>query len=452
MIDARSLRPGHTTRLPEAVRRLSGLVLPVVLASFLTSPAIAASLEQELAGFIDNHPLIKAGRTTVQSAGENINIGNAGYFPTVALNATGGRQVIDNPTTRAAGKDSSLVANTTTLTVTQNLFNGFLTHSTVRTARLNKALAEVTLEGTLQNTLFEGIGAYIDVLRQLRLVQLSANNQATIQQQLHLEDERVQRGSGIAVDVLQAKSRLQLAKERRVTFEGALEDAVSRFTQVFDHSPDIESMTDPVPPVELIPSELDKAIETALQENPAIINSAVTVETARQSRATVRSEYAPIVDVVGSVNYENDNAGTVGTRRDYSVLLQANWNLFSGFSTRAGMSQASFNYATSRNNHDQTVRKVIEQMQLSWQALLTARARLELLENAVNIASEVFTSRQKLRQAGKDTVINVLDAENEVNNAQINYTAASYDERVAIYQVMLAMGRLNPVHLNLAAN
>ncbi len=429
---------------------LRGFALALTLG--LVDPAAAGTLEQDLAGFINEHPLIKAGRTTIQSAAEAINIGNAGYLPTLTLNATAGPQVIDNPTTRAAGKDSSRLLSTSTLTLTQNLFNGYLTNSQVRTARLNKALAEVTLEGTLQNTLFEGISAYIDVLRQLRLVQLSANNQATIQQQLNLEDERVQRGSGIAVDVLQAKSRLQLAKERRITFEGGLEDAVSRFAQVFDHAPDIEAMTDPTPPVEMIPSELSKAIETALVENPAIINSAVTVETARQGRATVQSEYSPVIDVVGTLNYENDKAGTIGTRRDYSVLLQANWNLFTGLSTRSGLSRATFNYATSRNNHDQTVRKVIEQMQLSWQALLTSRARLELLENAVNIASEVFVSRKKLRQAGKDTVINVLDAENEVNNAQINYAAASYAERLAIYQVLLSMGRLNPAHLNLAAN
>jgi outer membrane protein, adhesin transport system len=89
-------------------------------------------------------------------------------------------------------------------------------------------------------------------------------------------------------------------------------------------------------------------------------------------------------------------------------------------------------------------------VKLSWQALLTARSRLELLENAVNIATEVFISRKKLREAGKETVINVLDAENEVSNAQINFTAASYEERLSIYQLLLAMGRLNPSHLNLA--
>ncbi|NQU55933.1 MAG: TolC family protein [Rhodospirillales bacterium] len=336
------------------------------------------------------------------------------------------------------------------LTLTQNVFNGYLTHSTVRTARLNKSLAMITLEGTLQSTLFEGTSAYVDVLRQYRLVQLAHSNEATIVQQLNLEDERVQRGSGIAVDVLQAKSRLQIAKERRVTFEGALENAASRFIQVFDHAPDLEAMFDPVPPVEMIPSDLQKTIEIAMQENPAITNSAVTVELTRERRRTVMSEYAPVIDVVSTANYEKHNAGTLGTRRDYSVQLQANWNLFTGLSTSDSLTQVAYDYGTSRSNHEQTVDKVIEQVKLSWQALLTARSRLELLENAVNIATEVFISRKKLREAGKETVINVLDAENEVSNAQINFTAASYEERLAIYQLLLSMGRLNPSHLNLA--
>ena len=94
-------------------------------------------------------------------------------------------------------------------------------------------------------------------------------------------------------------------------------------------------------------------------------------------------------------------------------------------------------------------RQVVRQVRLSWQALLTVRQRLELLENAVNIASEVFALRQALREAGKETVINVLDARSEISNAQINFTAAAYAERIAVYQLLLAMGRLNPAHLKL---
>lgn len=113
------------------------------------------------------------------------------------------------------------------------------------------------------------------------------------------------------------------------------------------------------------------------------------------------------------------------------------------------MDQATYNYRASQDNHTFVERKVIEQVNLAWQSLITTQSRVNLLENAVNIAAEVFESRVKLRDAGKETIINVLDAENQVTSAQINFTSTSYDERLASYQLLLAMGRLTPENLNL---
>ena len=419
----------------------------------IAAPASAQLLESELAGLLAYHPQIQAAEKTVESTLKEIDKAQAAYFPTVALNADAGPVFIDSPTERAqqdSAKAWLRTENVAGLTVTQNLFNGFATTTATRTARLNAAIAGITLEGTRQNTLFEGVTTYIDVLRQRRLIELALANEETIQIQLNLEDERVLRGSGIAVDVLQAKSRLQISKERRVNFEGALIDAVSRYVQVFDHAPDLEAMLDPVPPVEILPTDLDTAIETGLKENPAVANSDATIEVTRERRRALQAEYMPTFDLVGRYNYEKHVNATLDTRRDWSVLLEANWDLFTGLSTRDSLTQAAFDYGASKDNSRFVLRKVVEQVKLSWQALLTVRERLELLENAINIASEVFESRQKLREAGKETVINVLDAESEIFNARINFTAASYDERLAVYQLLLAMGRLNASNLNLA--
>lgn len=409
--------------------------------------AHANPMEIELTGLLSEHPQIKAAEKSLQSSRQGVNAALSDFYPTVSVTGDAGYESIDNPATRGDNAPSAAsygrTRNTASLTLSQNLFSGYATASAVRNARLNRELAQISFEGTRQNTVFEGIQVYVDVLRQRRLIQLALENEATIQRQLNLEDERVQRGSGVAVDVLQAKSRLQIAKERRVNFEGALEDAISRYTQVYGHAPDMESMLDPEPPVDLIPSELSKAIDIAVIENPAVGNSGTTVEVARERRRTVRAELFPSVDLEGAMNYEKHNNATLGTRRDYSLVVSSTWELFSGFSTRASMAQAAYDYHASKDQHEFTVRKVIEQSKLAWQSLLTARERLELLENAVNIASEVFESRKKLREAGKETVINVLDAENEVNNAQINYTSAFYDERIAVYQLLLAMGRLD---------
>lgn len=436
-------------------RAVSGAVsAAAVWLGGMLMPAAAAPLETELANLLYDHPQIRAGLKSLESARKEIARTRAGFFPTVTATTEAGHELIDSPAERNStdgqnGKPSSRTPQSANVTVTQNVFNGFLTNSQMRTARLNKEISFYNLETTKQNTLFAGANAYIDVLRQQRLVELSRENEATIQRQLNLEDERVQRGSGVAVDVLQAKSRLQIAKERRVNFEGALQDAISRYIQTFGHAPDIDAMMDPVPPVEMIPSTLQRAVEIAIVENPAATSAVTSIEVARERRRTVMAELAPTIDLEGQFNYEKHAQGTIGTRRDYSLMLTANWNLFTGFSTRESLSQATYDYRASQDNRDDTTRRVIEQTRLAWQALLTARERLGLLENAVNIASEVFESRKRLREAGKETVINVLDAENEVSNAQINYTSAAYDERLAVYQLLRAMGRLNVANLGL---
>ncbi len=411
---------------------------------------MANPLDQELLHLLETHPQIKSQIKAVESARKGVDAVLADYMPTVNVTADMGPEHIDNPTTRSSrdgGKDWNRVRNVAGFTVTQNLFDGFATSAAVQSARMSVAVADFTLDGTVQNTLFEGVNAYIGVLRQKRLIELASGNEDNISTQLNLEDSRVSRGSGVAVDVLQAKSRLQIAKERRISFEGALNKAVATYIQAFDHAPNLDLLTDPPPPVELIPETLDEVLEIALEENPAITNSQATIEVARIARKTVEAEYFPTIDLVGAMNYEKHNNATLGTRRDYSLLVELSWDLFTGFSTKATAAQAAYDYRAAMDNHEYIARKVQEQTRIAWEDLLTARRRLELLENAVNIATEVFDSRKKLREAGKETVINVLDAENEIYNAQINYTSASYDERVAIFQLLLSMGRLNAAAL-----
>ncbi len=189
----------------------------------------------------------------------------------------------------------------------------------------------------------------------------------------------------------------------------------------------------------------------ARQQNPAIDSSLATVAVADERKRVVRSGYYPTVDVVGSANRENNNDLVRGTRTDISVMLSATWNLFNGFATQSGLSQASLEYQAAKRNHEIINRKVEESTRLAWSEWMTAQQRVDLLENAVAIASEVFEARQKLREAGRETVINVLDAENEVYNARINLTQARGDVRLAIYRVLQGMGRLGQAELGLKA-
>lgn len=430
-----------------------GLLFLLACTGGTARPVRAETLQRELQGLINSHPEILAREKEVEAADSGIGKAFAGYLPKVDVLGAVGPQYIKSPlTAQENGGTWTSQAQVLSGRITQNLFDGFATPAQVRSARLNLEVANATLAGTRQNILYSGIEAYIEAMRQTQLISLARDSERTIMRQLNLEDERVQRGAGIAVDVLQAKSRLQLAKERRVSFEGGFADAVTRYIQVFNHPPDVRSMTEPKLPPALMPADLGEALEIAAENNPAIDSSLATLEVASERQRLARADYYPRLDMIGSANRENDNNLVRGTSVDMSVVLQATWNLFNGFATDAGVSQAVADYQASLRNHDLVNRKVTEQTRLAWSEMTTARERIDLLTNAVNIATEVFDARSKLREAGRETVVNVLDAENEVYNARINLVIAQGDALRAGFQVLQGVGRLDVYDLGIAAD
>ena len=413
----------------------------------IQGPASAQSLQEEAAQLLVSHPQIRAARQNVASSEEGENAAFAEYLPRVSAFSDFGYERIHSKGRTTAEPDQGPFttgqSRKTSVTITQTVFNGYLNEANNANATLAKQFAEISLEEAEQAVLFEGVSIYLEVLRNIRSVQLADENTATIQRQFELEDERVRRGAGITLDVLEAKKRLQVAKERRVAFNGALRDSRSRFNQVFGHEPTIDEMIMPTPPLGLMPENVDIAIASALVEHPAIRNSDKRVDIAQEQRTIAKAAFYPTIDIVAEWSYEDDLGGVRGSRRDYTAKVQANWDLFNGFATRAGVARASHGYLSSIDSSNFVKRKISEETRLAWSGLDTARKRVTLLQNAVNIAAEVFSGRRKLREAGKETVINVLDAESQMFDARIQLVAAQHDARIAVYRLLAAMGQLN---------
>ncbi len=403
----------------------------------------AQSLDSELRGLATDHPLIKSAEAQRAAGEQGLRATLSPFLPALDVAGGNGYERINTPAFRATPDGPfDTDAENYALTLRENLFDGGRKYANRRAARLQLNVLDLTLTNTRQNVLYEGATAYINVLRQAELVTLTSQNGDNIRKQLNLEDERVRRGSGISVDVLQAKSRLQFSMERFVATRGALDEARARYLQVFSHPPEQKSMALPPPPDHLLPKTVDEAVAIALGENAQVESANKRISIGEEQHEAINAEYYPSLDLVLQSKYERDFNGLPGIRRDKSAKVQATWVLFSGLSTQSRSAQAAADTDARRSDYQQTRRKVEEQTRLAWHSLQTANERVGLLENAVNIASEVFASRTKLREAGKETVINVLDAENEVFSARINYASALYDARLAAYQLLLAIGRL----------
>ncbi|MBI2235654.1 MAG: TolC family outer membrane protein [Magnetospirillum sp.] len=427
-----------------APRRGVGGVASCALALVLAATGVVAeTLTDELTSLVQNHPNIRSKAKTVSSFGEAERAARSGYLPTATISGDTGPEYVDSPARRSTeGRAFYKGRESATLQVTQKLFDGYNTDSQVDTTRAQQDSAEADLRATRQAALSEGITAYIEVMKQTRLIALARENERKVQEQLSLEDERVRKGSGMASDVLAAKQRLQIAKERRVNYEGEFETSSSKYNQVFGHSPDVAAMVEPPLPMDLIPTTLEEVLTIAQKENPTIDNASRKIAINQAKIRTSEAGYYPTLDLVGKSDYENDKNATIGVRRDWSVLLQAKWELFSGFKTEAQVAQATWDHSASKDDHLQTSRKTLEQARTAWHKLQTAKQRIGLLENAANIAEEVFEAVKKKREAGKATVQDVLDEETRTNDARINYTIAYYDRYQPAFDLLVAMGRL----------
>ena len=434
-----------------AVMRCSAAMAVMALLS-VGHASHAASLEEALGSLVQTNPEILAGRQTVNSANQRIRAATALFLPTVSLTTDVG---VENVSTEARRDVSSEPfrkgRERVTLNVTQNIFDGLRRNYDRLGAEYDKEVAAIGVETTTQNVLFQGVNAYVDVLRQLRLIDLIRANEEAVQKQFELEDQRVRAGAGLAVDLLLARSRLQLAKERRVLFNTNVRDAFSRYRQVFGEPPDPSTMTEPIPPIDLLPTTLEQAIEDALVRNPVIAGTSRQVDSTRARQRAALGDLMPRIDLVGAANFEEDVNASPGVRRDWSVLLQASWNLFSGFAVQANAASAAFDHAATLNNLALVNRRVEEELRFAWQGLQTGCERRFLLQNAVNISLDVLDSRRRLQEAGQETALRVLDAETELFNAQINLASASFDETLTVYRVVLALGRLDTQSLSNAS-
>lgn len=428
--------------------------------AIFSDTAMARPLLAELQQVIVEHPLIKSARKSVESSDFSRDAAHSGYFPRLTISGDQGREWIstssyqavnnriDSSSVRQKPQESDLKREKFLAVIEQNLFSGGRTRALVGIAEIDFAAQENAFLTTMQSTLLEALTVYLQVGRYKTLIAIAKRNEETTQKQLKLEDSRVQRGGGIAVDVLQAKTRLQIAKERLVFQEQGLRDAMAQYRQVFGHEPDLDMIQDVDTLNAHLPASLQEAIETSQQLSPALKESVLLSQKAMKQISLEQAGFMPTIDLVGTTGHDK-NVNALANRDERSILLKMNWNIFSGGETFS-RSRAATAYHQSLVEREVNVsRKVEESVRVAWHQLVNGRERQELLENAANISYEVMQNRKRLRDAGKETAINVLDAEVEYFGVQSNRINAMYETRVGSYRLLAAMGQLTPKLLGL---
>ena len=403
------------------------------------------SLNEALSLAYETNPQLDAQRAAQRATDENVAQANANWRPQIAVSGSYGYEGIHG----GLGPGTfPLHPLTSGLSVTEPIFRGGRTYAEIKKAKAVVRAGLAQLLATEQDVLLSVVTAYMDVVRDEATVKLKQNNVGVLQKQLDATQEQFKVGELTRTDVAQSQARLAGAQADLVTAQGQL--AVSRSN--FEHAVGRPAPTlDPLPPLPRLPATQEGAIEIATNTNPVLVEARENEHAADYAVDDALGTLLPQVSVTGQYQYSQGQftGFTLGSQHVESVIGQITVPIYQGGAEDSAVRQAKQQRSQAQLSIADTERQVVDATRSSWQGYVTAKATIESNKSQVDANQIAYEGVKQEQQVGSRTIIEVLNAQQELLNAQVAVVGSQRDTYVAAYQLLDAMGLLTARSLGL---
>ncbi len=422
----------------------SSLALGMIWVISTALPAAAQSLEQALATAYTTNPDLLAARAELRSVNEGVPQELSNWRPRVTVNGAAGAQRIDRSGPDEADSDDTQPREVE-LSVTQSLYRGGRTLAGTRRAESEVRAQRARLSATEQRVLLDAVVAYMDVWRDQSVLELTLKNEQVIRRQLEASQDRFTVGEITRTDVAQSEARLSLATAERIQADGELAASRAVYQQVIGVYPGILNQP---PPLEGLPDQQKGVIEAAVAQNPDVISAQFAERAARfQVRQSI-GELLPEVSLIGEAARREETSGVSNLdTNEYRILAEVNIPLYQQGLVSSQVREDK-QVANQRRLEIDSARRFAEQQAISaWEALQTARAQISSFRAGIDANTIALEGVRQENAVGARTILDILDAENELLDSEVSLVRAQRDELVAAYAVLEAMGILTATSL-----
>nr|WP_182928517.1 TolC family outer membrane protein [Klebsiella sp. WP3-W18-ESBL-02] len=414
---------------------LTGISLPLLF----SHTASAVSLEQAVKESLLWHPQVSASVNSRYSADEDLRAARGGFLPTLNLSAGTGWEQTDNSSTRAANDHRrNLHRSESSINLSQNVFNGFATTSEVDRQRATVNSRAYSVLNTSEVTALNAIQSYLDVLMRQRMVKLAEDNLKSHERVFDQIRLRTQQGVGRKADYEQAQARLAQARNNLLTEQTNLEDAQANYFSVVGREATGLSM----PMATNIPATQAEAHKQMLENSPLLKQADADVEATRQQYEAAKSRFYPSVDIDLGRRMDNNIDGTRGHDQEWQAMLRMRYNLFNGGSDKAQLSSYAYKMQEAQDVKRNALRQLDEELRLSWNAWRNAKQQVPIAKDYAERSAVVRTAYQEQFSIGERSLLDMLDSENEVFNAQRRYVEMQFVEMFTTYRINARIGDL----------
>jgi outer membrane protein len=419
----------------------------LALMAVAAAPAAADTLRDALLATYRSNPTVTAQRETLRATDASVAIARAAGRPQVS--ATAG--VNQDLTRTGGGNGRNLSAG---LDVSYPLFNGGSVRNNVRAAETRVEAGRYTLKAVEGDAFVEAVTTYMDVIRDRAIVALNQNNVDVLGTNLRATSDRFKIGDLTRTDVAQSDARLALGRSQLVTSQGRLTASEENYRRVVGHNPGELAPPPPLPP---LPATADDAVQVALVYNPDLVAIVRSSRAAGYDINVARAGRLPTISAIGSGRYTNylgsagDQFGPLAPNSTTStgVGVQARLPIYQGGLPAARIRQAQAIEGQILEQAIGTERAVVATTRSAFATYQAALNAIAANQTAVSANTLALQGARAERTVGTRTVLDVLNAEQELLNSQVTLVTARHDAYVAGFQLLNAMGQAQADRLGL---
>jgi outer membrane protein len=428
---------------------LSRLLACCALGSLtLASPAAADTLREALVATYQTNPTLNAQRENLRGTDAAVAIARAGGRPQVS-----GVVGVNRDLTRSGVLDTGRSRGPTLsggLDLSVPIFQGGRVRNSIEAARTRVEAGRATLRAVEGDIFTETVAAYMDVIRDRAVVELNASQVRALQTNLEATRDRFEIGDVTRTDVAQSEARLSLQRAQLATAQARLASSEENYRRVTGRAPGPLSPPPPLPP---LPASPEEAVRIAIVQNPDVIAVVRQAEAAGLDVRVARAERLPTVSGVVSGDYVNtvagDNGGLPRAGTQTSVGLNTRIPIYQGGLPAARVRQAQAAEGQLLEQTIGTERAVVANTRSAFASFEASQRAIQSNEVAVQSAALALEGARAERSVGTRTVLDVLNAEQELLNAQVQLVSVRRDQYVAGFQLLNAMGQAEADDLGL---
>lgn len=428
-------------------------VLAGTAAAFAFGGAVNAetfSLNDALGVAYESNPQLDAERAHLRATDEGVAQANAGWRPSINAGGSYGTQRFEVDGVTGALNDHPLQGQ---VVVTQPIFRGGRTYAEIARAKALDRAGRAQLQGVEQQVLLASVTAYMDVVRDEAILDLRQHNVEVLKKRLDATQKQFDVGELTRTDVAQSQARLSGAQSDLVTAQGQLAISRANYMQMIGRAPETLDVSSPLP---ALPGTQDDGLNIALKQNPTLVAAKETERAADYGVDDSLGALLPQLSLQGQYQYSKDSfttgfslGGGASAIRTTALLAQLSVPIYQGGADEATVRQSKQLHSQSQLNAVNAERITRDSVASAWESFQSAQQTIVSNQSQVKANELAFEGVSKEQQVGGRTILDVLNAEQELLNSQVAVVSSKRNAEVAAYQLLAATGQLTAQNLGL---